>query len=310
MRFIGHLENQTLAEKLGSLLRVHGIQNLIEADDDRRWSVWIIAEDDTARARELLGALRTDPDHPSFQAPPTLPRPEPAHTSGPTSGPGPAQKPTPPVPTERRRPTPRPSRYEPLQEHLPWITAALILLCAMVGFLTGLGSRPAAYRWLLISEIPYRLGASWALFLPEVRTGQVWRIVSPALLHFGWPHALFNLWAFWDLAGLIERRAGPSRLIGLILGLALVSNLGQYLAAGPNFGGMSGVIYGLLGYAWMMGRYRPQAGIGLHPQTVVLMLAWFVICLTPALGVPVANAAHGFGLISGIFWGRLAARQT
>ena len=111
---------------------------------------------------------------------------------------------------------------------------------------------------------------------------------------------LFNLWALWDLGHLVERRAGPGRMLLLVLGLALVSNVGQYLAHGPRFGGMSGAIYGLLGYAWMMGRYRPEAGIGIHPQAVFLMLVWFFICLSGSLGVPVANTAHGVGLVAGI----------
>ncbi len=191
---------------------------------------------------------------------------------------------------------------------MAWLTATLVVLCASIAFATSLGTQSDVVRWFLISEVPYRLGASMALFLPEVRAGEVWRLLSPAILHFGWPHILFNLWAFWDLGNLIERRTGPVRLLRLIVGLALISNLGQYFVAGPRFGGMSGVIYGLLGYAWMMGRYRPEAGIGLHPQTVVMMLVWFVICLSGALGIPVANAAHGFGLVAGIFWGRISAR--
>lgn len=288
---------------MGTVLRVHGIQNLIEPDDDRRWSVWIIAEDDTDRARQLLGAFRSDPAHPSFRLPPILAPSASANPRAP-SPPSPSAAPGP----EPRRTSLRPRRSLDFQDNLPWATAALVLLCGAVGILTGLGTRHELLHWFKISEVPFRLGAPLVLFLPEVRHGEVWRLLSPAVLHFGWPHILFNLWAFWDLAGLIERRAGPNRLVGLIVGLALISNLGQYLAAGPNFGGMSGVIYGLLGYAWMMGRYRPEAGIGLHPQTVVMMLVWFVICLTPALGVPVANAAHGFGLIAGIFWGRLQAR--
>lgn len=305
MRFIGNLENQSLAEQLGLLLRSQGIQNLVEADEDRRWSVWIIAEDDTDRARQLLNAFLSDPTHPTFRLQPVLT----PSSSTPSDGSSPSQSPPPPTPRPARRSPTRPVfESRPGPDSLPWVTFATVIVCGIVALLTTLGTRSDLVRWLQISEIPYRLGAPSSLFLPEVRSGQVWRLLSPAILHFGWPHILFNLWAFWDLGNLIERRGGPNRLLGLIVGLALISNLGQYLAAGPRFGGMSGVIYGLLGYAWMMGRYRPEAGIGVHPQSVVMMLVWFIICLSGALGVPVANAAHGFGLIAGIFWGRLDAR--
>jgi GlpG protein len=148
------------------------------------------------------------------------------------------------------------------------------------------------------------------VFLPEVRRGEVWRLVTPILLHFGILHLLFNLWVLWDLGQVLEQRQGPGRLILLTIVIGIVSNVGQYIAAGPRFGGFSGVIYGLLGYVWMMGRYCPSAGMGLHPQTVVMMLVWFVICLSNALPMPVANWVHGIGLVMGVAWGRLeAARQ-
>ena len=188
------------------------------------------------------------------------------------------------------------------------VTVFVLMVCAVLGLVTGLKDDHAVVRQLQISEVFSQYGRAWKDFLPEVRSGQIWRLFTPALLHFGFPHLLFNLWTFWDLGRAIEWRRGSGTLAGLILGLGVMSNLGQYVAVGPNFGGLSGVIYGLLGYVWMLGRYRPSAGLALHPQMVVMMLVWFIICLSGLLGVPVANMAHGVGLVAGMVWGRIAAQ--
>jgi len=69
---------------------------------------------------------------------------------------------------------------------------------------------------------------------------------------------------------------------------------------------MSGVVYGLLGYIWMRGKFDPGSGLYLHPTTLTMMIIWFFACFTPI--VPhVANAAHAGGLVMGIAWGYLSS---
>jgi GlpG protein len=68
---------------------------------------------------------------------------------------------------------------------------------------------------------------------------------------------------------------------------------------------MSGVVYGLFGYAWVRGRLDPSCGLYLRPDIAFWMMAWFVLCLvTPSLHV--ANWAHGVGLAVGAALGYLA----
>ncbi|MEE3220887.1 MAG: rhomboid family intramembrane serine protease, partial [Planctomycetota bacterium] len=68
----------------------------------------------------------------------------------------------------------------------------------------------------------------------------------------------------------------------------------------PNshFLGMSGVIYGLFGYAWTRGKYDPSSGLRLNPQVVFILVLWLVICLFGFM--PIANVAHVTGLLSGM----------
>ncbi len=298
MRLIGHLENQRLAEQVSRVLISRGIRNQVEAEpeDGPSWALWIHSEEDLDRARRLLKDFRANPDDPAFHM---------AGAGAPRQETPPARAPE--VRTRRSQPvTSSPSFAGP-----PLVTVAFMLLCIAVAFITRLGESGSFVAHLQISEVPYRFGMGWELFLPEARRGEVWRLITPILLHFGWPHLLFNLWILWDLGQVLEHRQGPGRLVLLTTVIGVVSNLSQYIVSGPRFGGFSGVIYGLLGYVWMMGRYCPSAGMGLHPQTVVMMLVWFVICLSNVLPMPVANVVHGVGLVMGVVWGRLeAARQA
>lgn len=298
MRLIGYLDNESVAEKVSGLLFAQGIRNQVERDEGPGWALWVHAEEDLDRARQFLAAFRANPNDPAYRQTGATPR-----------GSGRDEAAARPEGKSRRRAVAEGDDILGTGGTF-FVTVVLVALCGVVAMLTQLGTEGALVRRLQMSEVLWRWKISWELFLPEVRRGEVWRLLSPAFLHFGWPHLLFNLWTFWDLGRAIELRRGWWTLVGLVVGLAVISNLGQYFVSGPRFGGMSGVIYGLFGYVWMLGRYRPDLGLGLHPQTVVLMLVWFVICLSGALGVPVANTAHGVGLVAGVVWGRMAALRA
>jgi GlpG protein len=144
------------------------------------------------------------------------------------------------------------------------------------------------------------------VLLPEVASGQVWRLFTPALMHFSMMHFIFNMMWLFQLGCLIEGRRGTLRFAALVVGSAVISNFAQYYFHGPNFGGMSGVIYALAGYSWILGKHHPASGVGLSPMNMTLMLAWLLICYTGKVG-PVANTAHLAGLMVGLVWGGIEA---
>jgi GlpG protein len=86
---------------------------------------------------------------------------------------------------------------------------------------------------------------------------------------------------------------------------AALSNVAQYVMKGPAFGGMSGVLYALIAYIWIRGRFDPTLGFVLNRGTVVALLVWLLLGFTGSLG-PVANYAHLGGLIAGSLLGGLA----
>jgi GlpG protein len=72
--------------------------------------------------------------------------------------------------------------------------------------------------------------------------------------------------------------------------------------SGPLFVGMSGVVYGLLGYIWMMTRFQIGTLYVLSQQTVLFMLVWLGLCLLHIIP-NVANTEHVVGLVVGVVWG-------
>ncbi len=302
MRLIGHVQNETLARRLSYFLGTQNIAHQVESEEGTGgWALWIHSEEDMERARRILETFLIRPEDPAFAVPPG------ARVRGPKEdGPGRVTVTGGGEARGEAGPGGGGARAMAMARDAGHVTLAVTIACVVVAFVTQLGDDHPLVRRMLISERFWKWGISWKVFLPEVRTGEGWRLLSPAFVHFGWPHLLFNLWTFWSLGRAIEYVRGTPKLIGLMAGLALASNLGQYAVSGPAFGGLSGVIYGLAGYIWMLGRHRPEVGMALPPQMVVMMLAWLVICAVGAVG-PVANTAHGVGLLAGMLWGRWEA---
>lgn len=139
-----------------------------------------------------------------------------------------------------------------------------------------------------------------------LKSGEVWRFITPIFLHFNFLHIFFNMSWLRTLGGAIEFNRGTRRFFFLVFVIAIISNLAQLYWSGPRFGGMSGVVYGLIGYAWMKGRTQPWLGIGLTSDQVVYSVLFLLLCMGGAFG-PIANAAHVAGFVVGIVIG---ARQA
>lgn len=137
---------------------------------------------------------------------------------------------------------------------------------------------------------------------------QSWRFITPAFLHFSVLHIVFNLLWWWELAGIVEKQHGKSRLILLFLFTAITSNLAQYYLMGPYFGGLSGVVYGLVGYCWLWGVLNKGSKVNLPNSYFVFLLAWLVLGFVNLLPVNVANYAHLVGLLAGLVLAALCSK--
>ena len=144
--------------------------------------------------------------------------------------------------------------------------------------------------------------------------GQFWRLWSPAMLHFSVLHLAFNCLWLWEFGRRIEDAQGRGRLLEVVVILAPVANVAQYAVTdGPMFGGLSGVVYGLLGYLIVAARRSRDPRLELHSGLVVLLLLFLVLFttgVTEAFGLHIANAAHWGGFIGGVIWAFLRVPQA
>lgn len=137
---------------------------------------------------------------------------------------------------------------------------------------------------------------------------QVWRWISHAVLHFSVMHIAFNLLWWWQLGGDIEQRLGSGKLLQLFVVSAAISGAGQYWVEGANFGGLSGVVYALVGYLWMLGYRAPHLGLSMPKPLIGFMLVWLVLGFVQPY-MAIANTAHLAGLLSGIAIGLVDASR-
>jgi len=297
MRPIGRLQDENQAKRLGDFLYAKGIENQVDLDLHGAWEVWILDDVNIERAKQAFDQFARDPDDPRFMK------------AAQTAAQRKQQDPQAQVGKRVRTIDARTIFYAP-PVPIGILSIILIVICVGVAILTNLGKEGRFVQPLSITQQHSKDGyVYWQRGLPEIRHGQVWRLFTPMFLHFGLLHIFFNMLWLRDLGSMIEARKSSWMLLVLVLVIAGTSNYAQYVIRGPNFGGMSGVVYGLLGYIWMQGKFNPASKLSLEPQTVTFMIVWFFLCLFELIP-NVANTVHGVGLGVGIAWGFLAARWS
>lgn len=192
------------------------------------------------------------------------------------------------------------------------LTALVLVLTLLVAAWTNVGDNLFNVSALTFNAVLIEGDQAWFLSLEEtLAEGEWWRLWAPILIHFGWLHLAMNSMWFWELGRRIELHQGSLFLLGFVLLAGLVSNASQFIMSGPAFfGGLSGVLYALLGFCWIYHRLFPVAAYALPRGVVGMMLVWLVVCLlgiVSALGFgQIANAAHVSGLITGCLGGLTA----
>lgn len=181
-------------------------------------------------------------------------------------------------------------------------TSVILFTCLSVYVASLLG-----WHWVIFEQL--RMQPLNVL----IEDSQWWRLLGPAFFHFSVLHIVFNSLWWWTLGQQIERTLGSSGLCIVFCITALVSNVIQNWVSGPNFGGLSGVVYGLVGFVWWIGWLRPAWGIKLPKPVIGFMLVWLLLGYADVLWVSVANTAHTSGLISGcllaLLWSQITSEQ-
>lgn len=293
MRLIGEIDDKRLAQVFSDYLTHLEIENEIQENLDSlydKYEIWVHLEDEVEQAEALLEKFLKYPDDPEFQGVSWKARKIKRQAKR----------------EEKDGPQYMDARTTVFYKGAPprgTLTLLLIVVCVTISVLSKLGEATDSLRMFFITDF-IREGPviRWMPGLPEISSGEIWRLFTPMFIHFGILHLVFNMLWLYDLGSMVEDRKSTLFLAIFILVVSGASNLAQYAVSHPAFGGMSGVVYGLLGYIWMKGKFDPGSRLFLHKTTVTFMIVWFFLCFTGLFG-PIANAAHTAGLVIGVAWG-------
>jgi GlpG protein len=289
MRQLGTVQDEQAAHRFADYLLTKGTPVSVERGENG-FRLWVRNEDQLEDARREFAQFTASPDAPAYQQ---------------------AGRAAEQIRAEEGRRS-RQARKNFVKMSDRWragvaqrapLTMVLIAASVIVTILTKMGNDPHwdSEFWVAPSQVVD--GGFIFEPLSETWYSQPWRLITPIFMHFSIWHILFNMMWLLQLGTVIEMLRGSLRFAILVLMIAVISNVAQYLWAGPLGGGMSGVVYGLFGYIWMKSRYEPGSGFNMPRNTVILMLGWFVLCTTGWIG-NIANAAHGVGLVVGAIAGR------
>jgi rhomboid protease GluP len=176
----------------------------------------------------------------------------------------------------------------------PYVTYGIIAITVIVYILQ------LASQLLLRVDLP-------AVYLIKandlIREGQIWRLLTPALLHASVAHIGFNMYALFSFGAGLERHFGHGRFLLLYLLGAFAGNVMSFLLTDANSLGASTAVFGLLGAEAVFlvqnrklfaGRFRSAIGNIIFIAAINL----FLIGSLPGID----NWGHVGGLLGGLIF--------
>ncbi len=190
------------------------------------------------------------------------------------------------------------------------IATALILFSIMGALLT---QTKWGNQWLPLFMFLSFDGRNFLSLCQTLASGEVWRLLTPAFVHFGLFHVLFNSLCVWDFGRRLEQLIGMRGFLLFFVFTGVSSNMAQFLWSGSAiFGGMSGVVYALVGFIAVRQRIAPHPLVNVPPMLIGFMLFWLVLCMTGIVDYfidgSIANAAHLGGLVAGMLYAFVTRR--
>ena len=179
-------------------------------------------------------------------------------------------------------------------------TLSIVVICSLIFLLD----------WLDVASLHDALA-----FAPLDELGehhQWWRLFTPALMHAGIFHIVFNMLWTWELGARIEYSLGTVNCCVIIIVSAVFSNLLQYAVSGSiYFLGYSGVVYAYLGFLWIYGKAKNAKILQIQDRIYYFMFIWLALgvfglvdWLLPG-NMKVANGAHVGGWVMGMILAKL-----
>lgn len=153
----------------------------------------------------------------------------------------------------------------------------------------------------------YDLPELWFAKINEfILQGQLWRLITPILLHGSVLHILMNMYALFIIGPVIERSYGKSRFLALYLLAGVFGNVLSFLFTNEPSLGASTSIFGLIA-AQAIYVYRNRVFFGRAAQPMLINIA-IIIFINLAIGfIPgIDYWGHLGGLVGGLIFAWLA----
>jgi len=187
------------------------------------------------------------------------------------------------------------------------VTSLLVLLCALGTLVVSLEPFNPLIAWLSFQEFG---PAGQVPLLESLAQGQVWRLISPAFLHFGLMHLLMDALLLWYLGRRLELLLGSAQYLLFVLVTGVVANLAQYLASPLGlFGGISGVDYAFVGLIGVLQWRAHDRLVLVAKQLLIMLVVWLLLCMSGLIDLlingKIANAAHLGGILAGAVFGQV-----
>ena len=188
----------------------------------------------------------------------------------------------------------------------------IILISILIAFLSNYGSvlviiEPLTFIKIELSSYQGGYINFYPLETTYFQNNEWWRLITPMFIHFSLTHLVFNCLWIYVIGSKIERVDGYFTFFSLVIFSSIFSNLAQHFFGGSSlFGGLSGVIYGLIGFCMITELEAKKERYDLPPAIYLFMLVWLILGFLGILNLfgfgNVANFAHLGGLISGIIF--------
>jgi len=136
-----------------------------------------------------------------------------------------------------------------------------------------------------------------------IRSGQIWRLLTPALLHGSIAHIGFNMYALYIFGIGLERHFGHGRYLLLYVLGAFTGNVASFLFSDVNSLGASTAIFGLIGAEGIFLFQNRKILAGQFSKAIQNVIVIIAINLFFGFSsTNIDNAGHIGGLLGGLIF--------
>jgi rhomboid protease GluP len=175
----------------------------------------------------------------------------------------------------------------------PYVTYTLIAITVIFYALQ------MASEYLMGTDILIAYGARYN---EAIQAGQLWRFLTPALLHASIPHILFNMYALFSFGTGLERHFGHGRFLLLYVLAAYTGNVVSFLLSAGYSVGASTAIFGLLGAEAVFLFQNRQLFAGQFGKAIQNVVFIAIVNLIIGTQAGIDNWGHVGGLLGGLMF--------